>query len=124
MTGIRIRNDRPEIVNRWSELLPRRHRGVPRPLLLAVVEQLSGEKLGDLVGYGVGGVVWTGISSGQRTPLLLAEKKRTFRESDGSPARSGPASSELLAVDEHCQPDTYTVSRYFAIWVICTGSKL
>lgn len=31
------------------------------------------------------------------------------------PARSGPGSREEEAVEEHCHPDTYTVSRYFAI---------
>ena len=28
-----------------------------------------------------------------------------------------------LAIEEHCHPETYTVSRYFAIWVTITGSK-
>lgn len=40
------------------------------------------------------------------------------------PAKSGPGSFEDEAVDEDCQPETYTVSRYFAICVTCTGSNL
>jgi hypothetical protein len=40
------------------------------------------------------------------------------------PARSGPGSLVELAVDEDCHPETYTVSKYLAICVTCTGSSL
>jgi hypothetical protein len=45
---------------------------------------------------------------------MFSQRARTSRWDD-LPARSGPGSREEDAVDEHCQPDTYTVSRYFAI---------
>ena len=42
----------------------------------------------------------------------------------GLPARSGPGSFVLEAVLDDCHPDTYMVSRYFAICVTWTGSSL
>lgn len=60
---------------------------------------------------------------GERTSLRRNTKTSVRRsiangQDDGkqsSPARSGPGSFVELAVEEHCQPETYTVSRYLAI---------
>lgn len=61
MTGIGISNDRPQVINCRAKLLqllrPFGEGLSPCEALLAVMEELGREELGDLVGDGVGGVV-------------------------------------------------------------------
>jgi hypothetical protein len=59
MARVRVGNDWAKVVYRLAELVEGSvlESGGPRPALFAVVEQLSGEELGDLVGDGVGRVV-------------------------------------------------------------------
>lgn len=71
MARVRVGDDRAEVVYRLPELVECSilKSGGPRPALFAVVEQLGGEELRDLVGDGVGGVVCgVDVSGGSARP--------------------------------------------------------
>jgi hypothetical protein len=59
MSRVRVGANWAKVVHRLPELVEGSilKSGGPRPALFAIVEQLGGEELGDLVGDGVGGVV-------------------------------------------------------------------
>jgi len=57
MTGIRVSHHGSQVVDSRGEFFAFRGGLGARPPLLAVMEELSLEELGDFVGHGVGGVI-------------------------------------------------------------------
>lgn len=110
MSSISVSHDRPEVINPLSWVLAFSQSGGTGVSLFAIVVKLGSEELGDFVGDGVGWIVYVSWCVRKRVNEAMVGG------GDGNlPARSGPGSREDEAVEEHCQPETYTVSRYLAI---------